>query len=112
MKPNSIVTGFIDYLQDDGKADLLPEISQELRQVAEQKDENKKAIITTAVSLTPDEKESLKKNLAQIFQHDIVAVENTIDRTLIGGVRIQLGDILIDASIRGRFERLKKMLLT
>ncbi len=112
MKQNSIVTGFIDYLKDDGKADLLPEISHELSQIAEQKDENKKAMVTTAVPLTGAEKESLKKCLTQIFQREIITIENTIDQGIIGGVRIQLGDILIDASIRGKLEQLKKMLLT
>ena len=39
-----------------------------------------------------------------------VELETKVDPTLLGGIQVRLGDLLIDGSVRGRLERLRNRL--
>ena len=68
------------------------------------------AYIETAFPLTDDELKELLEALAKKFPgvklHPVVSVE----KELIGGVRVHVGDKLLDASIRARLSQMKTAL--
>lgn len=73
-----------------------------------------KGIVSTVVySVVPMKAESmtrLKSNLEKQMQKQIV-IENKIDKTLVGGIMLRIGDKVIDGSIKRRMELLKDDLL-
>ncbi len=66
--------------------------------------------MTSAAPLTKDETEALQKRIAEIAGGK-TELEIKIDESLIGGLTVRIGDNLIDASVRGRLERLRSQLV-
>ncbi|HUR07641.1 MAG TPA: F0F1 ATP synthase subunit delta [Nonomuraea sp.] len=65
------------------------------------------AIVRSAVALEPQEKERLARALAGIYGHD-VQVKAEVDPSVLGGMSVQVGDELVDGTIAGRLDRLKR----
>ena len=65
--------------------------------------------ITAAEALPASEIETLKAALRRRFGRE-VEVDTAVDPSLIGGVLIDAGDVVIDGSLRGKLERLQAAL--
>jgi F-type H+-transporting ATPase subunit delta len=108
---DELLRNFLLVLVDKGRADRLPEIGEELERLVARHEGVVHAELTTAVELADDEADRL---LAQIEQASGRKVEatRTVDPELIGGIVLQVGSHRLDASVRGRLERLRRELVT
>jgi F-type H+-transporting ATPase subunit delta len=108
---DELLRNFLLVLVDKGRADRLPEIGEELERLVAEHEGVVHARLTTAVELGDDEAGKL---LAQIERASGRKVEATraVDPALIGGIVLQVGSHRLDASVRGRLERLRRELVT
>ncbi len=67
------------------------------------------AEVTSAVPLDPEELKAVAARLSSMTGRQVV-VETRVDPSIIGGIVARIGDQLIDASVKGRLEALKKRL--
>ena len=67
------------------------------------------ATVTSAVPLTADETAAIRSRV-EAMAGAKVDLQAAVDPSLIGGLTIQVRDRLLDASIRGRLERLRDQL--
>ena len=88
---------------------LAGEIAAEFKRLAEAREGVVHARALTAVELSGDERESLARRLREQTGRQIV-LETAVEPGLVGGVVVQIGDRLIDASTRGRLAALRKTL--
>lgn len=102
-----IVRGFLKYLVSSGKEDLLPAIIEKLQDISAE--EKRTAYVTSAVPLTQEEKRKVKEYLSRNFDRDL-SVKIKIDPEIIGGIKIVVGDKVIDQTILGRLDSLKEKL--
>ncbi|GAA0633202.1 F0F1 ATP synthase subunit delta [Sporichthya brevicatena] len=65
------------------------------------------ALVRSAVPLEPQEKDRLARALAGIYGHD-VQVKAEVDPSIVGGLFVQVGDEVVDGTIAGRLDRLKR----
>lgn len=93
-----------------GRTGLAPEIAVQFRGLVAAQRGVQKAVATTAVPLTSAEQEALSQRLEASTGHP-VELETEVDPELLGGVVVQIGDRLIDASVRGRLDALRKSLV-
>lgn len=92
---------FVSLLVENERAALLPEISTMFHQKKNAHEGVQDALVTSAFPLDADAKSRLIGDLEARFGIRLnVSVE--IDPELIGGVRIAIGDEVIDASVRGK----------
>ena len=63
----------------------------------------------SAIELTPDQTTRLASALGKATGKD-VEVKVIIDPTVLGGLVAQVGDVVIDGSVRNRLEQLKQSL--
>ncbi len=100
---------FLMQLAENKRLELLPEIYQLFEQWLLQQQNREDVVVQSAFELTSEQvnkiAEAMKKRLGKE-----VSVQTQIDSTLIGGVRIQAGDLVIDDSIKGRLDRLAESL--
>lgn len=68
------------------------------------------AEVTTAVTLTDDEKKEFKESIKTLFGKEIV-LKTKVDPNLVGGIVVRAGGKLIDGSTRSRLLSLKKELV-
>jgi F-type H+-transporting ATPase subunit delta len=66
--------------------------------------------VVSAVPLTDGEREQVNEMVRRRFDLEPVLVE-TVDPAVLGGVRVQVGDRVIDATVRSRLDALKDQLL-
>lgn len=100
---------FIKLLAEYDRLALLPAISQSFAEQSAAADNRLEAVVRTAFALSDDQAKALQDGLAKRLERT-VELEFEEDTSLIGGVFIESGDIVIDASIRGDLDRLAQQL--
>lgn len=100
---------FLLILAENKRLALLPEISTMFAFYRAELERTVNLKVTTAFEMTPDEQHSLAEALSRKLERK-VALETAVDRSLIGGVVINSGDLVIDASVRGKLSKMAKSL--
>jgi F-type H+-transporting ATPase subunit delta len=106
--PNEI-KNLLKLLLQDGSLNLLPDISIALTRVASGQQAPIKAEIASAVELSEQEKEALRQSLTKQFGAELT-FSFSVDPSLLGGLRIRVGDRLIDTSVASRLTALRESL--
>jgi F-type H+-transporting ATPase subunit delta len=69
------------------------------------------AYVTTAVDLSDDRKEAVKRKLLETTSYKVMEVHYKVDPSIIGGMIIRIKDRVVDSSVRTKLEEMKKQLL-
>lgn len=85
-------------------ADKFQGLLEEERQVAH-------AVVYTVKPLTEEEKSMISTTFAKKAGKETLHITNEIDPHLIGGMKIQIGDIIFDGSVKGQLNRLERELV-
>lgn len=105
-----LVANVIGYLQSSGKAkSTVPKVQLLLEKVTEQARIADTANVTSAVTLTSAEKTALTKIISGHVGHEITLKTN-VNPEIGGGLKIQVGDWIIDASLEGQLAQLSQSL--
>lgn len=97
---------FLKLLIDKSRINFLPEICHEYKNLYYEHYDIKEAIIYSSQPLKEEKISEIKKGLEDKYHQDFV-VENVIDSSLIAGVKVVIGDTVIDGSVKNKFARLK-----
>lgn len=89
---------------------LLPKIVSIYQQLADQKAGRLRAIATTAITLSKEHISKIAAVLEDAYKQKVV-IETGVDPELLGGITLQIGDLWVDASIKGNFERLRRQIM-
>jgi F-type H+-transporting ATPase subunit delta len=84
-------------------------IIEQYRLLADEEAGRVRATATTAVPLTPSDADKLEQNLSRQLGRQ-VRLENRVDRAIIGGLVLRMGDRVIDASVATRLQQLRHQL--
>jgi F-type H+-transporting ATPase subunit delta len=108
---DELVRNFVRLLSDKGRSGQIEEIHRELERLVAAEERRLAVELTTARELSDEDE---RRILEQIERASGRAVEATrkVDPSLIGGVVLQAGSLRVDASVRGRLERLRHELTT
>lgn len=88
-------------LVENGRLAALPEIFNVYEELKNAREGVVEALITSAYALDGGQLSALVADLEQRFKRKIKP-QVTVDAALIGGVRMQVGDEVIDGSVRGK----------
>jgi F-type H+-transporting ATPase subunit delta len=89
-----------------GRARELPAIIHKLVEMSAAEANKEVAEVRSAVPLTGDQRERLAKVLGQATGKQ-VEVKVVVDPSVLGGIVAQVGDTVIDGSVRSRLDKLK-----
>ena len=92
---------FARVLVENDRIDVLPEIRDLFLELKNDHEGSKKALIASAFPIDAATQQQLVADLERRFACKIQA-SVSIDPELIGGVRIAVGDQVVDASVRGK----------
>jgi F-type H+-transporting ATPase subunit delta len=105
------VTGFLVIIVDKGRYGEIDNIFDYfLARVREYKNIGV-AKVTSAISLTEDQKAKLRDKLLSTTKYVQFDIEYEVDHELIGGLVIRIGDRVVDSSIRTKLNKMSKQLL-
>jgi len=108
---DELVVNFVRLLAEKGRSAQLGGIADELDALVAAEERILDVKLTTAHELTDKE---FGRILGQIEKASGRKVQGTraVDKDLIGGLVLQAGSLRLDASVRGRLERLRQDLST
>jgi F-type H+-transporting ATPase subunit delta len=89
--------------------DILPDLLEVFRDMMLEAQGIAIANVTTAVDLTPEEREQIKAQLKSIVGKDIELRAHT-DPSMIGGLVARIGDQLIDGSVASQLNQMRATL--
>jgi F-type H+-transporting ATPase subunit delta len=92
------------------RLELLPEIAQSYRELLNRARGIAVAHVTTAVPLDDATRAQLAARLTRYVGQQI-EMQTSVDPSILGGVVVRVGDLLLDGSVRGRLEALRRRLV-
>lgn len=99
------VRNFFAILAERGRLALLPQISDLFRKFRADLERTVEIDVTAAFELTEEQQQKLAEALSKKLERQ-VSLSTQADQALIGGVIVRTGDMVIDASVRGKLEKL------
>ena len=108
---DELVRNFLRVLVDKGRETHLDEIAREFESLVAAAEQRLEVELTTAVELSDDEAERIVRQSEEASGRRGDATRR-VAPDMIGGIILQAGSQRVDASVRGRFERLRRELLT
>ncbi len=104
------VTGVMTQLKKTGKASAMtPRVQSLLMKMTAGARKERQAIVESPVKLSADEERSIEQILARVSGHD-VSLETRIEPDLIAGIRIQMGDWVMDTSMKSELHMMSALL--
>jgi len=103
------LNNFLLILAESKRLTLLPEVSALFKLYRANLERRVKLQVNTAFEMTAEQQQKLVDALSRKLERK-VDLEASVDQTLIGGVIIRTGDLVIDASVRGKLAKMAKAL--
>lgn len=100
------VVNFLRTLVDNGRLSALPEVAVQLRELVNQQGGVFDAVIYSAYPIDDAKLAELVAVLEQRFERKL-SVRVELDPALIGGVKVKVGDEVLDTSVKARLEKMK-----
>lgn len=107
---NSTLLHFFFVLIDNHTFTGLELITQEFINIYNQYNKILHVTAVTTIPLTESEKSKLIQELTKRY-HRKVKIENVLDNTIIGGIKLLIGNEVLDYSIKNQINNLKRNIL-
>ena len=108
---NDEAKNFLRMLIENGRISLLPEIGAQFHVLKNAQEGAADAEITSAFELTEDQLADLVKTLEKKFSRKLNP-SVTVDSSLIGGMRVVVGDEVLDTSVRAKLQQMRVALVS
>lgn len=107
QKASPHTLSLLKFIMDQGRARQLPQILEQVSQLAAEARQSVVAEVRTAIPLEARQREELAAALSKATGKK-VAIKELIDPSVIGGIAAKVGDTVIDGTVRRRLEQLKE----
>lgn len=102
---NKKIINFLKILIDKNKFNEFADIKSEFENIYNEQNNIKLVEVTSAVELTKSQKTKVLKKLQAKLNKEIIA-DWKLDKEIIGGLIIKIGDDIINSSLKNRLEKL------
>lgn len=102
-------TNLARLLIESNRVRQIGDVAEEYDALADSAAGRVRATVTTAVELDAEERSRLTDQLSQRLGKE-VRLKSAVDKKILGGLKLQYGDHLIDASLATRLQQLRRRL--
>jgi ATP synthase F1 delta subunit len=108
---DELLRNFLLLVAEKGRAGQIEEIQREFERLVAAEERRLKVELTTAQELSDAEAKRIVEQIERASGRQVEATRS-VDPDLIGGIVLRAGSLRVDASVRGRLERLRRELVT
>jgi F-type H+-transporting ATPase subunit delta len=108
---DSLFRNLLRLLIEKGRGGEIGEVGEEFERLASREEGQLSVELTTAFELSEGEARAIVEQIQKASGRTVEATRS-VDPDLIGGIVLQAGSLLVDASVRSRLERLQRELVT
>ena len=101
---------FLFVLLDQGRIDHIEEVAEAFHAIADVAARRIRATVTSAVAMERSDVDRVQAALGRLTGKT-VTLEARVDTELIGGAQVQIGNLVLDSSIRSHLEKLHDRLV-
>ena len=105
-----LFTNFLRLVAEKGRAGEIEEIAAEFERLMAKEERRLTVELTTARELSDEEAQEIVAQIEKAAGRTVEATRQ-VDPALVGGIVLQAGSYRVDASVRGRLERLRQELV-
>jgi F-type H+-transporting ATPase subunit delta len=105
-----LVRNFLLLTVEKGRIGEIEEMAREFERLVAREERRLAVELTTAYELSDEEAADLIRQIEQASGRKVEATRH-VDPSLIGGLVLQAGSLRLDASVRGRLNRLRRELV-
>ena len=102
----AVAVNFLSALVENGRLSVLPEIAVQFHALVDAQSGVRKALVHSAFPIEGAALDELTKVFEKRFGHKL-NVQVALEPELIGGVRVVVGDEVLDTSVKARLEQMK-----
>ena len=106
-KVHKLTLSIVDILTRKNREPLLPEIAREFHNAYNEYKGIGKAKVTTSVALDAATRKKIEEMVRTLSNKKDIELDEIVDKDLIGGFVLNVGDRQIDSSIRSKLKSLK-----
>jgi F-type H+-transporting ATPase subunit delta len=108
---DELVRNFLRLAAEKGRSGEIEEIAREFDRLVAEREGRLTVELTTAYELSDVQAEEILGKIEQASGRKVEATRK-VDPGIIGGIVLQAGSFLVDASVRGRINRLRHELVS
>jgi F-type H+-transporting ATPase subunit delta len=108
IEPKAV--SFLKVLGESKRLSLIPDIEKEYKTLMASKEGEKTVELLSPFVLSAEQQEKVTTSLKKRFGENLI-IEAGVDESLIGGFLARSGDDVLDASIKGKLEKLSNQLI-
>ena len=110
MKLNKTLSNFLQLIIDKRRIYFLEKILEKFIKLSSKKNGKIDAVLTSSKDLSQDERNNINQEISKAIKSNIDFTYK-IDKTLISGIKIQVGSLLIDTSVSNKLKKIKQLMI-
>lgn len=107
LDPN--LEGLLSVMARNGRLDLIRSVAGQFRRLLDEREGKVEVIVTSAIPLDESMLGELTQALREIL-HGEPLLKTQVDRDVLGGFRLHVGDEVLDTTLTSQLSRMKKQL--
>ena len=104
------MVGIMTIMVEKGRANEMISVFDYFISLVKEEKKIGEADVTTAIALSDEQKKNVEKKLVATTKYDTFEMCYHVDKSLIGGMVIRIGDRVVDSSIKTKLYDLSKQL--
>ncbi|WP_075983183.1 F0F1 ATP synthase subunit delta [Bacillus massilinigeriensis] len=108
---NPHVLNTLKLLIDRHRENIISDVAYDFIELSNEEKGIAEAKVYSVRPLTDEEKEAFSTTYAAKVGKKSLRVENIVDTDLLGGIKIRIGNRILDGSLKGKLDRLGRQLL-
>jgi F-type H+-transporting ATPase subunit delta len=110
-KVQDFVLRFLRLLLEKGRLRYIREIAAQYDDLSDELQGLVKARVRAFLPLKPEQRRALEEKLMRFAGRRRVILHEAVDRSLLGGIVVRIGDDVLDGSVAGRLRKMREHLL-
>ena len=105
-----VFLSFLQILNSHDRLDLIRSIRHAVHEIDDERQNRVRVLVQSAVPLSADVRQALVDRIRSAFQQEPV-LDARLVPDLLGGMKIRIGDLQVDGSVRSYLDNMKKNIL-
>ncbi|PLS18336.1 F0F1 ATP synthase subunit delta [Bacillus sp. M6-12] len=105
------VKNTLKLMTDRHRTDVIVQMAVDFIELANEEKSVADAQVYTVRPLSDSERDAVSSSFAAKVGKSTLRIENIVDRGLLGGIKLRIGNRIFDGSVSGKLERLERELL-
>lgn len=102
----------LKILVERRRSSVISQMIKEFTNLYNEKNDIAHAVVSSVRELSADQLSNIETTFKELLNKQSLIIENKVDKSLLGGLRIRIGNTIYDGSLSNKLKRIEQNLLT